>query len=326
VELGTGNGIDLAADYVRRCKSQSKPSVECSALRGLVVVEVTRALQEAEITQDQRATDQALAALDLTEEPEVIIAACRVLGHFADAPGLAAKMWPFVLESPYIQVQRMAAQVLMANPDPNVAEVGRLWIDDHGELTANSPYEEYPDFPAQYAAMGFPKYPGAEWFSPVDSDRSVGWSTKDDVATVARWFGTSLHTDVLDAEKWIAMTNQQALLAFQAMDQSKMTRMQQLIERMGRGDQAAATELEKLQKEMDQAQKDMEAAAKRSVTNAANVPPASAGEARWIVVQKKGERLSRLVAVYPIPGLKRTAIKLIWDLSDYPSAWPKAKR
>ena len=323
VRLGTASAANLGAELVRKCKNTK--SFECDVLRRLVVGELVRALERAEAGRDQRLRDQAMSVLDLTEEPEIIIAASRLLGHFPDTPNLAGKMVPLMFESAYIQVQSTAAQVLSANPDDGFQDLGRMWTEGHSSIRHRSPYEQYPDFAAHYASIGFPKYSGAEWSSVGDSDRSVGWSTTDAAATVAKWYGDTLHAELLDAEKWnqVSLEQAQVLMKF---DPAKMTRMQQLMERGMRGDQAAMAELEKLQKEMDQSQKEIDAAMERSVTKAALIPGTFARDARWIVAAKKGERISRLVVVFPVPQLQRTVIKEIWDLSDYPSAWPQPTR
>jgi hypothetical protein len=323
IQLGTGNIDALIADYDRRCKNEPRESLECEALRSLLVAEVKIGLLKIEKTGDQRATEEALGALDLLDEPEILIAALRVLGHFPATDNLAARVMPILLESPYVAVQSMAAHVLTANPDPEFESLGRLWADNHQSLRSESAYDEYPDLPDHYASIGFPKYPGAEWFSPADSDRSIGWSTKDDAAAVAKWYGDTLHAPLLDFEKWNEVSGQQALILTK-FDQSKMTRLQALLERAMRGDQAAVAEIEKLQKEMDAGQKDIDAAIQRSV-GPVHVPAAFARDARWIIAARKDERISRLVVVFPIPGIHRTVIKEVWDLSDYASAWPKAK-
>jgi hypothetical protein len=326
-ELGTAGAIELAAEYDQRCGNVEKPTGECEVLRSLLVVEVATALEEAEGSRDQRATEEALAALDLDDEPEILIPACRILGRFKDTPAPAAKIIPLLLESPYIEVQRVAARLLSVNPDPGVVELGQLWLGHHGGLPPAGPYDEYPDFPAHLDKMGFPEYPGAEWFSPGDSDRSIGWSTKDNADVVARWFGEKLSTEVLDGEKWFELTNQQLLLAAKAaMDPARLARMQQLMERVGKGDQAAVAEFEKAQKEMENAQKQSEAAAEKAVDRAATVPQSAGAGARWIVAQKKDGRVSKLVLVYPLASVQRTVIRTIWDLTDYPSAWPEAKK
>ena len=315
----------LAADYERQCSNQQKPTRNCEILRGLLAVEVTLALQEIERSGDQRGTEEALAALALDEEPEIVIAACRILGKFPQTPGLAAKLLPFVLTSPYVEVQHMAAKVLSEVPDAEAAEVGRLWVGSHSDLPpASSAYEEYPDFPAHYSGIGFPAYPGAEWFSPADSDRSVGWSTKDDVAAVSRWFGEQLRAEVLNEEQWAQFLSEQS--AASPVDEAKLARMQQLMEKVLKGDQTATAELEKLQKEMNTACDNAGAANDKAVSKVANPPGSSAGEARWIVAQRKGQRISKLVLVYPLSGVGRTVIQLVWDLAEYPNAWPRPSR
>jgi len=323
VVLGTRNGVDLAADYLRRCQNQTKRSLECVALRNVLVVETAKSLREVEVFEDQRGVAVALSALDLLEEPQVLIAAARVLGHFPETPNLAPRMVRLMLESPYVAVQRMAANVLIANPNQEFQDLGRMWLDNHHEAgVGRSVFAEYPDFPAHYASVGFPKYAGAEWFSAGDSDRSIGWSTKDDVAAVAKWYGDTLHAELLGVDKWNEVYQQQTLILMK-FDQTKMARMQQLMERVVKGEQAAMAELEKLQKQVDADQKLAEEAFEKSIIKAAMISGTFARDAKWIIAAKKGERISRLVVVFPIPAIQRTVVKEIWDLSDYPSAWPK---
>ena len=317
----------MAAEYEQRCGTLDKPTRECDILRSLLVVEVAAALEEAEASRDKRATEEALAALDLDDEPAILIPACRILGRFKDTPAPAAKIIPLLLESPYIEVQRVAARLLTVNPDAGVVELGQLWLTNHEGVPAAGPYDEYPDFPTHLDKMGFPEYPGAEWFSPGDSDRSIGWSTKDDADAVARWFGEKLRAEVLDAEKWGALlAEENARAAAAIIDQPKMAQMQQLMEKIMKGDQTAVAELEKLQKEMDKVTQSAGTALENAVGNTAS-PPQSAGEgARWIVAQKKDGRISKLVLVYPLASVQRTVIRVIWDLTDYPSAWPKSEK
>ena len=125
-------------------------------LRNLLVVEVTSALEQIERSRDNRGTVEALVALDLRDDPEILVAACRVLGQFPDTPGITEKALPLMLTSPYIEVQQAAANLIARNSDGNVADVGRLWSQNHSNLGAQNEFEEYPDFPAHYAAMKFP--------------------------------------------------------------------------------------------------------------------------------------------------------------------------
>jgi len=323
--LGTSDGIELAADYQRQCGAEEKPSRDCEILRSLVVAEVTTALQEIERSRDQRGATEALAALDVSDEPEIVIAACRILGAFPATAGIADKVVPLLLESPYIEVQRVVARLLSAISDPAVAELGQAWLQNHDSLSTADSYDEYPDFPAHYAKLGFPGYPGAEWFSPADSDRSIGWSTKDDVAAVVRWFSDTLHADALDFENWQRNTAERVSGSIKGIDQSVITRMQDLTARASRGDQAATGEIEKLQKEIESQREVIDASLEKAIDKAAIAPPSSMRDARWIVAQKTGGRISRLVLIYPIAAVHRTVIQLIWDLTDYPSAWPKTK-
>jgi hypothetical protein len=311
-------GTELAADYERQCGSEEQPSEDCEILRSVLVAEVATALELAERSGDQRGTEEALAALDLADEPEIVVAAGRVLGHFPETPGISTKALP-LLQNPYSEVQRVGAELLKAAPDPALAEVGGIWLANHGTLRADTAYDEYPSFAALYPKLGFPMYPGAEWFSPADTDRSIGWSTTESAATVTKWFSDALKTPALGAEQWMAERN--AALKLLVPDQAKMARMQQLVEKALKGDVAARAELEQLQKEFEGRQRNTERAAKQSIADI--LPPGAAMvDARWIVAERKNERVSRVVLVYPLQGLKRTVIQLAWDLSDYPSAWP----
>jgi hypothetical protein len=308
----------LADDYKKQCAGQATPSRDCQILRSLTVGEVVVALGMMERAKDQRGTTHALAALDLVDEPAVVVAAGRVLGGFPDTPGIAAKVQPLV-NSRFLEVQRVAAELLKAGPDQGLGEVGGLWLQNHASLPGKTDYDEYPDFPAHYASLGFPKYPKAEWFSPADTDRSIGWSTTESAEVVTRWFSDALKNPALGVEQWLAERS----AGFNPFDPSKMARMQQLMAKALKGDAAARAEIEKLQKELDAQSQNADRAAKQSVADI--LPPStSMAAARWIVAQRKDGRVSRVVLVYPLQGLKRTVIQLAWDLSDYPSAWPSS--
>jgi hypothetical protein len=311
----------MAADYKKQCAGQGTPPRDCEILRSLLVAEVVIALEMTERSKDQRGTTQALAALDRIDEPAIVVAASRILGRFPDTPGIAAKVEPLVLRSRFLEVQRVAAELLKAGPDTGLGEIGGLWLQNHGGVSGKTDYEEYPDFPAHYASLGFPNYPKAEWFSPADSDRSIGWSTTESATAVTRWFSDALKTPALGVEQWLAERD----AAVKLPDPSKMVRMQQLAEKAVKGDAAARAELEKLQKEFEGQAQSMERAAKQSVADI--LPPSSSmAAARWIVAQRKDGRVSRVVLVYPLQGLKRTVIQLAWDLTDYPSAWPPSRQ
>jgi hypothetical protein len=320
--LGTGDAVALAADYEKQCASEAKPSEDCEILRSLLVVEVAEALKEIERSRDKRGTEDALAALDLVDEPEILVAACRILGQFPDTPGVAAKVLPLMLRSRYADVQRMAAQLLNRISGSELSQVGNMWVQNHDGLSIESPYTEYPAFPTHYANLGFPKYPKAEWFSPADSDRSVGWSTKESVANVSRWFSDTLKSPAVTAAQWMA---ERQALAAPMFDQSKMARMQQLMERVVKGDQAAVAEVQKLSEELDSQNKVRERAFENSVDKVVMNTGYAAPDAQFIVAQKKDGRVSRLVLVYPLPALQQTVIQLVWDLTDYPNAWGQAE-
>jgi hypothetical protein len=318
--LSFDGNMRLAADYQRLCAT-GKPAANCETLRNLLIAGTSTTLELIERSRDQRGTDQALAALAFPDEPDLFIAACRILGNFPQTAGIVEKVLPQLLENRYVEIQRMAATLLKATPDTGAAEAASLWLHNHTGLGVESDlriYEDYPDFPPHYAAIGFPKYPGAEWFSPADSDRSIGWSTSDDAAAVTRWFTESLKAEAMDPTQWQRYQTDQVMQQF---DQSRAVRMQQLMEKAFKGDKAAMAEYEKLAKELDSASNALEAAAEKAVTKM-TLPSALAAKARWIVAKRKGARVSTVVVVYPLSDLRRTAIQHGWDLTDYPSAWP----
>jgi len=316
--LGTSDAVDLATDYQKQCASEATPSEDCEILRNLLVVEVSEALKEIEKSRDKRGTEDALAALELLDEPAILVSALQILSQFPDTPGLAARVLPLMLRSRYTDVQRVSAHLLNRIDGSELSQVGNLWVQNHDRLSIDSPYTEYPDFPAHYASLGFPKYPKAEWFSPADSDRSVGWSTKDSVANVARWFSDNLKSPALTAAQWTA-ERQAAVLP--KIDQSKMARMQQLMERAVKGDQSALAEVQKLQEDVNKQNKIWERSFENSVDKLLTNQIYGLPDAQVIVAQRKDGRVSRLVVVYPLPPMQQTVIQQVWDLTDYPSAW-----
>jgi hypothetical protein len=312
--LLTGDSDALFADYKRLCAGKRPRSRECEILRSLIVAKVVLALEWTERTRDQRGVAQALTALEFPEEPEVFVAGMRILARFVETPGVAAKVLPQVLENRYIEVQRIGATLLSALPDETVANVGRQWLSNHGALDAATPYAVYPAFPRHAASLGFPKYPGAEWYSPADSDRSIGWSTTDAVAAVTKWFSQELKAEPVDGNQWFAQQQQELRQSMQSNQQRTL----ELTEKALKGDKAAAAELEKLSKQMQDA-----GAVIEQGFMGLTYPSSIGAEGRWIVAKKKDGRVSTVVVVYPMPGVQRTVIQQAWHLADYPSAWAK---
>jgi hypothetical protein len=68
-----GSGFDPVRVYDARCSAgEEEPSLECEWLRGLAVADVVEALETILDSRDQRGVEEALAALDLDDEPEVL--------------------------------------------------------------------------------------------------------------------------------------------------------------------------------------------------------------------------------------------------------------
>jgi hypothetical protein len=322
-ELGTGDAVALAETYAKQCGSDAS-SDDCQILRSLLVVEVTAALQDIERARDNRGSEEALVALDLTDEPEILVAACRVLGQFPDTPGIPEKALPLVLGSPYIEVQQAAANLIARNSDNKIADIGRVWSQNHSSLGFQNEFQEYPDFPAHYAAMKFPSYPGAHWFSPGDSQQSIGWSTPDDAATVAAWMGKALNSESLTMQQWFERKSAAAAQTFQSLDQSKVAQVAKLTEQYSKTlDPKLIEQVEKLQKEL---YAPMEAATKiddQSMDNVAMPGNSSPQEdVHYFIAEEKAGHIARAVLVYRLPGINETVVQTSWNLSDYPSAWP----
>lgn len=317
--LGRDDALKLATDYQKLCAGQATSSTRCEILRSLLVANVSTTLELIERSRDQRGVEQAMAALAFPDEPDIFIPAIRILGRFPTTPGIVEKVLPHLLENKYVEIQRMAATLLTRTEDAGARQAGELWLHNHQAISPAGTYDEYPDFPAHYAAMGFPRYPGAAWFSPADSDRSVGWSTTDDAAAVTRWFSDALGTPAMDASQWERYKVEQVTPQF---DQTRMSQMQSLMERAIKGDKAAIAEYEKLAAAIasnsDAANED----AKKSLIELPGPPDDATAGARWIIAKKKGARASTLVLVYRLAGLERTVIQAAWDLADYPGAWP----
>ena len=130
---------------------------------------------------------------------------------------------------------------------------------------------------------------------------------------MTKWFSEALKAEAIDGNKWFEQQQQEMRQAVQA----NQARTQPLVEKALKGDKAAAAELEKLQKQIQ----DAGALVEKGLMNI--TPPQSVGaQARWIVAKKKDGRMSTVVLVYPMPGVQRTVIQAAWHLADYASGWP----
>jgi hypothetical protein len=314
---------DLAQAYRERCLDKRRGSRECELLRSLVVVETVAALEEIERSRDQRGAEQALVALQLDQEPEILVAAMRILGRFPETQGIAEKVSPLLLESPYLQVQQMAAQLLASNPNPTLAAVGAYWSGNHSTLYADDPYQEYPDFAPHYLAMDFPDYADAEWFSPADSDRSVGWWTEDDFATVSARLAEELGVEGLTFRDWAQHLSQESQAMFQ-VDPDKQAEVQRLIEEWTKTQNMAV--LEKMQKLQEELYAPAQAAGEIADKGVGGLGPAMAPDAqdlvRFYIAEERAGHVARLVIAYPLTSLGRTVIQHAWNLTYYPGAWP----
>ena len=314
----------LPGMYRERCLEDEGDERECSFLRSLLVVELTMALEEIERSRDQRGADEALAALQLDQEPQVLVAALRVLGQFPDTPGIPDKVLPLMQDSPWIMVQELAARVLSANPDTELVAVGAYWSGNHSTIYAEHEYTEYPDFAPHYPDMGFPDYPDAEWFSPADSDRSVGWWTTDDATAVSDWLSKELGSEPLTFLQWTERLSAESTAAMNSIDPAKQAEVERLLAEFTKTQNIAV--LEKVQKLQEEMYAPMQQASKVSEMGVGTLTPPSTANAfetaRFFIAEEKDGHIARMIAIYPLPGLRRTVIQEGWNLLDYPSAWP----
>lgn len=319
---GASTPVVPLREYDAQCPPVEEPSLECEWLRSLVVAEVVGALEAIERSRDQRGVELALKALGVLDEPEVLIAACRILGKFADRPGIAEKVPP-LLDSPYLEVQRIAAQLLGRNPNRALAAMGHEWSENHGGATVETPYGEL-DFPEHYAGMRFPEYPGAERYTPADSDRSIGWWSPDPPATVSSRLVKTLGVEAMTPEQWAERAQQQvAAAARSAFDPAKMAEMQKLTEQyMKTQDPKLMERIEALGKEMAAPMEETAAGLDQAVDRVATPPPSAPyDQIYYLVAEEKGGHVARLILVYRQPVVERTVLQMAWDLRDYPPAW-----
>jgi len=323
-QIDTGAGADPISEYDRRCPVESEDqSLECDWLHALVVVEVVEALEAIERARDQRGVVVAMDALDLPGEPEILVAACRILGQFPDTPGIGDKLTPLLLDSPYLYVQQMAAEVLSRNSDPNLAGLGQRWVDNHRDLSAGDPFDELPEVPAQYAQMGFPVVPEAERFTPADSDRSVGWRTTDSPAAVSDGIRSAVGSEPLDYLQWNELAQTQMMNIMTSIDESKVAEVERLTgQYMEKPDPALLERIQKMQEEIYAPLQSMGEDADKAVANVLYPTGALDGAGvYYFVAEERSGHPSRAILVYPLAGMGLTAVQMAWDLRDYPPAW-----
>ena len=84
--------------------------------------------------------------------------------------------------------------------------------------------------------------------------------------------------------------------------------------------------LEQMQKLQEEMYAPMQQAGKVSEMGVGTLTPPSTANAfeaaRYFIAEEKDGHIARMVAIYPMPGLRRTVIQEGWNLLDYPSAWP----
>jgi hypothetical protein len=320
--------FDPAREYDTQCPTDDdEESLECHWLHALVVADVVEALEGIDHSRDKRGVEEALAALDLEDEPEILIAASRILGRFPDTPGIAEKITPLFLESPYLKVRELAAEVLIRNPDQNLSDIADEWFRNRPNLDVDDPYEGLPDVPAQYAAMGFPEYPGAQRYMPADADRALGWWTSEPAKEVADRLAAQLGVETMDYLQWTERTQQEVMQAYASIDQSKLDEIQKLADEFARTqDMKLIERVEKLQVEMNapmqKAQDDLQ-----YTMNEVAIPTGAyqPDQVYYLIAEERAGHVARLIMIYRQPGIDRTIMQMAWDLRDYQPAWGDAQ-
>ena len=314
---------DAIPEYEKKCSGAEEDNLDCAWLKGLVVAQTVEALEEIEYSGDQRGISEAMEALELEEEPEIQIAGVRILALFPKTPEIESKVGE-LLFSPYLEVQKMAAQFISRSYDTNpaVGGMGYQWNENHGNLRIISPYEEL-DIPAKYSQMGFPDYPEAFRFTPADSDRSVGWVIPNSASDVENDLSSKLGVKPIGYQEWYDRQQQAMTKAF-AYDPAVTEEMQKLMEQYAKTqDQKILEKVQEMQKKMSEPIEQASAKAEKSVDRVATPPHGiDANTIRYFIVEEKEGRASRLVMMYPHPAFHQTVIQMIWSLNDYEKAWP----
>ncbi len=320
-----GPAFEPVREYSDRCPPSEELSLDCEWLRSLIVADVVEILEVFERSRDRRGAEKAMMALDVLDEPEILIAAGRVMGQFPDTPGLAEKAYP-LFDSPYLEVQRIGADLLGRLANTALSPMGNQWSTNHSGVPAMGPYDEL-ELPEHYAGMGFPEYPGVKRYAPADSDRSIAWWTTDPPATVTSRLAESMGVQPIDYQAWATRIQaQQMKLAQAMMDPKKMAEIQKLTEQyMKSQDPKIMERAQKLSEEMAAPMERSAADAEKALDRVA-YPSGSTNvdEVSYLIAEEKDGRVARLVLVYPEAAVKRTVIQMSWNLRDYPPAWGEA--
>ena len=316
------NAFDPVAAYDQQCKADDEePSLECGWLKGMVVAEVLEALEQTERSRDQRGASEAMEALDLDDEPEIQVAACRVLALFPYDTAATPKL-THMMFSPYTQVQSMAAVLLTRDPDQKMGGLGYQYNERHRSNPSSSPYEE-KQFPPSYAKLGFPEYPGAVHFPPGDSDRSIGWATTDSASDAESKLSQMLNVKSIGYQEWNDRSQQVYAKGAPSIDPSAMEEIQKLSEEYAKTqDPKIIQKMEELQKKMSEPAEKAGKIMENLVNNVSNPRLGlDANTMRYFIAEEKEGRISKLIAVYPDPAIQQTVIEMMWDLNDYEPAW-----
>lgn len=298
-----------------------KDPFDCAVARGVVRAHLVHALETLGQTRDQREVPIALSALDLVDEPTVLVAACRVLGAFPDEPGVGAKVLP-LLFSEYPAVQLVAADVLVAGKDAARARVGSQWQKGTHDAALERPHHRAPERPDP-VGLGFASYPGAKPFTPGDSMQSIASMTPDPVDKVVGWYAKTLHAKPLDGPAWREraqrlqseadapgpdLSNDPDAVALKKLsEQFERTHDPKLLAKI----QALGA---KLQEKAMAGVGDHKTAGVLSV----ETPPGDdegspVRTARFLPLEDAKHRIERLVVVYRESAVNATVVQMIWD-------------
>jgi len=322
---GPSNGRDLFSVYAADCPGNApETDARCAALRVLVTQRLLRNLEYLEAAGDGRGVAPAIDALDL-DDPEIQQISLRIIGpRNSDADVqrvLRSKVVPLLLgDRPALEV--LAAEVLVRSGDA-FGYLGAQFKSGHPELAGHlrllRPGEVSP---APTTTADLHPYPGATRYPPGESDRSLGFMTTASVDQVVATFGK---VKVMNRDEWVEfLPHQKAYDPVMAVDDDPLfVDMQRLIK------QAEAAPDPKLAQKIQQVGALLEAKQKRYAADhplgvVAMARPALAKDekvvasARWLVLERRGDRIARMAVVYRDEALARTVEILIWDPRYYP--------
>ena len=316
----TSSDTPIASGAPGPCDRSPDPA-GCFLDRAWLIEEILGDLYQLEGARDQRVVPAALDAL-ATGEPDVQIVALRVIGPFAGAPGVGAKVLPWLLADD-LRREEGAAKVLEQTGDAGLRRLGLQFAMGHQGDNRAPPLAGWWRDPARH---GLSAYPNAKRYPPGDSARSIGLMTDDPVDRVLAHYREKTSPPPFSAKD------------HQAREQAK-------LKRQADGFQQAMQSPEFLQRQkdiqslMEQYQKNPDPKILEKVQKLAVVPgpelpkleqagaldlplpvidgSAPMSQAQFLVIEERAGVPLRAVVAYPEPALGKTVVILGFEPSVY---------